>query len=105
MPRCVAGDGRLNAFLARAWPWLTKARPESRGMDMNSFWSLLQDSSSNKSINYRREVCVLLVVALMALQAAGQSIVTGDAVGTVTDPSSAVVSGATVTLTSSDTGA
>ena len=72
---------------------------------MNSFWSLLQDSSSNKSINYRREVCVLLVVALMALQAAGQSIVTGDAVGTVTDPSSAVVSGATVTLTSSDTGA
>jgi L-aminopeptidase/D-esterase-like protein len=41
----------------------------------------------------------------MALQAAGQSIVTGDTVGTVTDPSGAVVSGATVTLTSSDTAA
>jgi hypothetical protein len=33
------------------------------------------------------------------LPAAGQSIVTGDAVGTVTDPSGAVIPGATVTLT------
>lgn len=72
---------------------------------MNSFWSLLQDSSTNKSTNYRREVCVLLIAVSMALQAVGQSVVTGDAVGTVTDPSGAVVSGATVTLTSSDTGA
>jgi len=72
---------------------------------MNSFWSFLQDSSTNKSTNYRREVCVLLIAVSMALQAVGQSVVTGDAVGTVTDPSGAVVSGATVTLTSSDTGA
>ena len=105
MLRCVAGNGDLNAFLARAWPWLAKARPESRGMDMNSFWSFLQDSSTNKSANYGYVVCVLLVAALMALQAAGQSVVTGDAVGTVTDPSGAVVSGGTVTLTSSDTAA
>jgi len=70
---------------------------------MNSFWSFLQDSSTNKSTNYWREVCVLLIAVSMALQAVGQSVVTGDAVGTVTDPSGAVVSGATVTLTSSDT--
>jgi Carboxypeptidase regulatory-like domain len=49
------------------------------------------------------KLCVLLIAMFMALQAAGQSIVTGDAVGTVTDPSGAVVSGATVILTSSDT--
>ena len=72
---------------------------------MNSFWSFLQDSSTNKSTNYRREVCVLLVAVLMALQAVGQSVVTGDAVGTVTDPSGAIVSGASVILISSDTGA
>jgi hypothetical protein len=46
-----------------------------------------------------------LIVMLMALHAAGQSVVTGDAVGTVTDPSGAVVSAAIVTLTSSDTAA
>ena len=54
---------------------------------MNSFWSFLQDSSTNKSTNYRREVCVLLVAVSMALQAVGQSVVTGDAVGTVMHPS------------------
>ena len=52
-----------------------------------------------------RKLCVLLIAVFMALQAAGQSIVTGDAVGTVTDPSGAVLSGATVLLTSADTGA
>jgi len=52
-----------------------------------------------------RKMCVLFVVLFVSLHAAGQSIVTGDAVGTVTDPSGAVVSGATVTLTSTDTGA
>jgi len=52
-----------------------------------------------------RKLCVLLIAVCMALQAAGQSIVTGDAVGTVTDPSGAVLSGATVLLTSADTGA
>jgi len=49
--------------------------------------------------------CFLLIAMLISLQAAGQSVVTGDAVGTVTDPSGAVVSGATVTLTNSDTAA
>src|ERR1700737_93216 len=45
---------------------------------------------------------VLLAVAVPHL--AAQSILTGDVVGTVTDPSGAVVSGATVTLSSVDTG-
>jgi hypothetical protein len=47
----------------------------------------------------------LLVAGLFALQVMGQSIVTGDVVGTVTDPANAVVSGATVRLISADTGA
>src|SRR5215469_4751080 len=46
-----------------------------------------------------------LLTAFLAVQAMGQSIVTGDAVGTVTDPSGAVVSGATINLVSKDTGA
>jgi len=48
-----------------------------------------------------------MLVALLAVVAphlAAQSILTGDIVGTVTDPSGAVVSGATVTLSSVDTG-
>jgi len=48
-----------------------------------------------------------ILVALLAVVAphlAAQSILTGDVVGTVTDPSGAVVSGATVTLSSVDTG-
>src|SRR3981081_3557034 len=45
---------------------------------------------------------VLLAVVVPHLTA--QSILTGDVVGTVTDPSGAVVSGATVTLSSVDTG-
>jgi hypothetical protein len=48
---------------------------------------------------------LLLLTAFLAVQALGQSIVTGDAVGTVTDPSGAVVSGASVNLISKDTGA
>jgi hypothetical protein len=46
-----------------------------------------------------------MLLAFAASHVFAQSIVTGDAVGTVTDPSGAVVSGATVTLTSVDTGA
>ena len=72
---------------------------------MNSFWSFSQDRSTNKSTHYRRLICALLIAVSMALPAVGQSVVTGDAVGTVTDPSGAIVAGATVTLTSSDTGA
>ena len=48
---------------------------------------------------------LFLVLALLTGQALAQSIVTGDAVGTVTDPSGAVISDASVTLTSTDTGA
>ena len=51
------------------------------------------------------KLATLLVAGLFALQVMGQSIVTGDVVGTVTDPSNAVVSGATVRLISVDTGA
>src|SRR5262249_33009240 len=46
-----------------------------------------------------------LLVGLFALQLSAQTVVTGDVVGTITDPSNAVVPGATVTLTSVDTGA
>src|SRR5262252_10278240 len=52
-----------------------------------------------------RKMCVLLVALFVALHAAGQSVVTGDAVGTVTDPSGAVIPGATVTLTDMGTNA
>ncbi len=60
---------------------------------------------TNRTINYLGKLRVLLVASFVTLQAMGQSVVTGDAVGTVTDPTGAVVSGATVTLTSSDTAA
>jgi len=53
----------------------------------------------------RLQICVLLTTLLVAGYAAGQSIVTGDVVGTVVDPAGAVVSGARITLTSSDTAA
>ncbi len=46
----------------------------------------------------------LLAACLMAPTAFGQSLVSGDLVGTVTDPSGAVVSNATVTLKSNATG-
>ena len=53
--------------------------------------------------------CLWIVLFFLVLSFAGdafaQSIVTGDAVGTVADPSGAVISGATVTITNSDTGA
>lgn len=52
-----------------------------------------------------KQACVLLTTFLIVGYAAGQSIVTGDVVGTVADPAGAVVSGARVTLTSSDTAA
>ena len=58
-----------------------------------------------KVTKYLPKCYVIFMAMFMAVQAAGQSIVTGDAVGTVTDPSGAVVSGATVTMTGSDTGA
>src|SRR5215469_18922392 len=75
-------------------------------MDVITFRNVLRGSSMiNRSANCPRTLCVLLVAALMALQAAGQSIVTGDAVGTVTDPSGAVIPGATVTLTNVGTNA
>ena len=48
----------------------------------------------------RLQICVLLTTLLVAGYAAGQSIVTGDVVGTVVDPAGAVVSGARITLTS-----
>jgi hypothetical protein len=47
-----------------------------------------------------RWLLALLLTAFFAVQMVGQTIVTGDIAGTVTDPSGAVVSGATVTLKS-----
>ena len=49
-------------------------------------------------------MALLLATCLMAPTAFGQSLVSGDLVGTVTDPSGAVVSNATVTLKSNATG-
>src|SRR5689334_9185364 len=46
----------------------------------------------------------VLLVGLFALNLSAQTVVTGDVVGTVTDPSNAVVPGATVTLSNVDTG-
>jgi len=46
----------------------------------------------------------MLAVGLFGLQAAAQTIVTGDVVGTVVDPSNAVVANATVTLSSTEAG-
>ena len=50
-------------------------------------------------------LAVLVIAALMAPCLMAQSAVSGDLTGTVTDPSGAVVSGATVTLKSDATGA
>jgi hypothetical protein len=52
-----------------------------------------------------RTLFVLLIAAVMAPSLMAQSLVSGDLAGTVTDPSGAVVSGATVTLKSVATGA
>src|SRR5512133_2927555 len=53
-------------------------------------------------MKYRRFrwLLAMLLTAFFAVQLVGQTIVTGDVNGTVTDPSGAVVSGATVTLKS-----
>ena len=48
---------------------------------------------------------VLVIAAVMAPSMMAQSLVSGDLTGTVTDPSGAVVSGATVTMKSDATGA
>jgi len=50
------------------------------------------------------KLATLLVAGLFAVQVMAQTIVTGDVTGTVTDPSNAVVSGATVTLASAESG-
>ena len=47
---------------------------------------------------------VLALTAVFAVQMVGQSTLTGDIAGTVTDPSGAVVSGATVSVKSASTG-
>src|ERR1700754_3652588 len=50
-------------------------------------------------------LAVLVIATVMAPSLMAQSLVSGDLTGTVTDPSGAVVSGATVTLKSNGTGA
>ena len=50
------------------------------------------------------KAAVLLVVGLFAIGVMAQTTTSGDIAGTVTDPSNAVVSGATVTVTAVDTG-
>src|ERR1700733_6439659 len=50
-------------------------------------------------------LAVLVIAAVMAPSLMAQSLVSGDLTGTVTDPSGAVVPGATVTLKSDSTGA
>jgi hypothetical protein len=50
-------------------------------------------------------LAVLVIAAVMAPSMMAQSLISGDLTGTVTDPSGAVVSGATVTLQSLSTGA
>src|SRR5277367_3634479 len=52
-----------------------------------------------------RILFVLLIAAVMTPSLMAQSLVSGDLTGTVTDPSGAVVSGATVTIKSVATGA
>jgi Carboxypeptidase regulatory-like domain len=55
-------------------------------------------------IRQRAAVTALAALFLFASLAAAQSITTGEITGTVTDPSGAVIAGATVTLTSPGTG-
>ena len=53
--------------------------------------------------NFRNAlITVLLVASLMAPAAFGQSLISGDIAGTVTDPSHAVVAGAAVEMKSVD---
>ena len=49
-------------------------------------------------------LAVLVIAAVMAPSLMAQSLVSGDITGTVTDPSGAVVSGATVTIKSDSNG-
>src|SRR5215831_10977368 len=60
-----------------------------------------------KSMQFRRFVTatlLLLTASLFSIEAMGQSTLTGEIDGTVTDPSGAVVSGATVTLKNTEMG-
>jgi carboxypeptidase family protein len=50
-------------------------------------------------------VLLLLLTGILSISAAGQSLVSGDIVGTITDPSGAVVPNATVSLKNNGTGA
>src|SRR5450755_4540397 len=56
------------------------------------------------SSSFCRLLALLLLACLMAPAAFGQSLVSGDLVGTVTDPSGAVLPDATVSLKSNATG-
>ena len=49
-------------------------------------------------------VLVLLLAGILSISAAGQSLVSGDVTGIITDPSGAVVPNATVTLKNNGTG-
>jgi hypothetical protein len=49
-------------------------------------------------------VVVTVVVGMLAIEAAAQSLTSGDITGTLTDPSGAVVTNATVTLKNNQTG-
>jgi hypothetical protein len=57
-----------------------------------------------KSIKHLLAVPLILALALLTASLSAQSLITGDIVGSVTDPSGAVIPGATVKLTGLDTG-
>lgn len=59
--------------------------------------------TSNRFFRYAMTLALLLVFSVAASWA--QSIVSGDITGTVTDPSGAIIPGASVTIKNSDTGA
>src|SRR5580700_3486070 len=68
----------------------------------NSHCSLRGDMTAKRWITGL--LALLVVAAVMAPSMMAQSLVTGDLTGTVTDPSGAVVSGASVTAKSTGTG-
>ncbi len=71
---------------------------------MSVDFSFEEEMKRKHSFLFRLAAALVVILAFLVTTGWSQSIVSGDVTGTVTDPSGAVIPGATVTLKSTDTG-